>query len=167
MDFEVLIKTLEAEVDIYKKFFEIENEKTEIIAQGDVEKLDNMLNTEHMLHMKAQTAEKKRVEVMKSLNLSGKTLAITIDLASGEEKEKLSGILDSFNYYMDSLKKVNGYNDKLVRARLKVISDLSDAVAVDEAVGKNKKQSGKNIYYGKDAKVSAQSDETPMLNKKI
>jgi acylphosphatase len=172
VSFADLIKTLGDEVEIYKSFAENEDGKTAVIASGDVEKLDDMLNTGHMLHMKIQSAEKKRLEIMKGLGLEGKKLSQIIDLAEGREKEKLAEILDDLNFYTDSLKKINDYNARLVKSRLSIISALSDAFAEPSgqpgAAGK-KKPGGKNTYYGKDAKVSETADgnDTPVLNKKI
>lgn len=74
MNFKSLIQSLEAEVDIYKKFEEIEESKTSAIVSGDIDKLDEILNTEQILHMKVQNCEKKRMDIMKSLNLDGRTL---------------------------------------------------------------------------------------------
>lgn len=173
MNFGALIKTLETEVDIYKNFTEIEGNKTVVIVNGDIEKLDEILNTEHMLHMKVQGMEKKRIEIMKSLNLDGKTLTDVIGLASGEEKEKLSEILEDLNVYTDSLRQINDYNVRLVKSRLDIISSVTqlykdsggekDAAPV---VGRNKKS---DKIYGKNAKVLEQASEfeAPMINKKI
>ena len=169
MNFEPLIKTLETEVEIYKSFKEIEEGKTAVITEGDVEKLDNILNTEQMLHMKLQGVEKKRIEAMNALGLGGKTLAGVIELADGRAKEKLSGILDSLSFYTDALRHINDYNTKLVKARLNIISSVSKLFKEPQKNGKpDAKPAGEKIY-GKNAKVLDQPDEfgAPVINKKI
>ena len=182
MDFGALIQTLENEVDIYKEFVEIEGNKSIVIANGEVERLDTILNTEHMLHMKAQAVEKKRMEIMKSLNLEEKTLINVIDIAEGEaEKEKLTEILDDLTAYTDSLKQINEYNIKLVKARLEIVSSVANLFKEPAGAGGNNnannsnisninvKKSGGEKIYGKNAKVVEQPGEyePPMINKKI
>ena len=165
MNFKMLIQSLEAEVDIYKKFEEIEEAKTSAIVSGDIEKLDEILNTEQMLHMKVQSLEKKRVEIMRNLNLDGKTLIYVIELAEGEEKEKLSEIFEELNFYIDSIKQINDYNTKLVKSRLEIISVVTEYLKEPASkspkninTGSFAKIAGK-ITYGKDAKVSSHINE--------
>ena len=173
MNFKTLIQSLEAEVDIYKKFEEIEETKTSAIVSGDIEKLDEILNTEQMLHMKVQSLEKKRVETMRNLNLDGKTLIYVIELAEGEEKEKLSEIYDELNFYIDSIKQINEYNTKLVKSRLDIISVVTEYLK--EPAAKNPKNFGNfakitgKLTYGKDAKISANTSdlEPAMIRKRV
>ena len=163
MNFKMLIQSLESEVDIYKKFEEIEETKTSAIVSGDIEKLDEILNTEQMLHMKVQSLERKRIETMKELNLDGKNLAYVIDLAEGEEKEKLSEIYEELNFYIDSIKQINEYNTKLVKSRLDIISVVTEylrepAYKAPKNMGNFTKITGK-LTYGKDAKISSHANE--------
>ena len=174
MNFKTLIQSLEAEVDIYKKFEEIEETKTAAIVGGDIEKLDEILNTEQMLHMKVQGIEKRRIEIMGSLNLEGKTLMYVIELSEGEEKEKLSEIYDELNFYIDSIKQINDYNTKLVKSRLDIISVVTEYLREPAykspknigSAGNLNKIAGK-LTYGKDAKISSHANEfEPVIIKK-
>ena len=163
MNFKMLIQSLEAEVDIYKKFEEIEETKTSAIVNGDIEKLDEILTVEQMLHMKVQSLEKKRIETMRNLNLDGKTLIDVIELAESEDKEKLSEIYDELNFYIDSIKQINEYNTKLVKSRLDIISVVTEylkepAYKAPHNMGNFTKITGK-LTYGKDAKVSNHANE--------
>ena len=166
MNFEPLIQTLESEVEIYKTFKETEESKTAVIAEGNIKKLDEMLNVGHMLHMKLQNAEKKRIDSMNALGLGGKTLAEVIELAKGGDKEKLSGILDDLNLYTDALKQINGYNTKLVKSRLDIISSVTKLMKEPQ---KGVKNAGSERLYGKNAKVLDRPNEfgKPVINKKI
>ena len=166
MNFKALIQSLESEVDIYKKFEEIEETKTTAIVGGDIEKLDEILTVEQMLHMKVQSLEKKRIETMRTMNLDGKTLIYVIELAEGEEKEKLSEIYDELNFYIDSIKQINEYNTKLVKSRLDIISVVTEylkepAYKAPKSIGNMgtyAKITGR-LTYGKDAKVSNLANE--------
>ena len=169
MNFEPLIQTLETEVDIYKSFKEIEENKTAVIIEGDIEKLDGMLNAGHALHMKLQGVERKRMEAMKTLGLGDKTLIGVIELADGEAKEKLSKILDDLNYYIDALKHINDYNTKLVRSRLEIISSVTKLFNDPQKNEKAGKSKVSEKIYGKNAKVLDQPNEfgASVINKKI
>jgi len=166
MNFEPLIQTLESEVEIYKTFKETEENKTAVIAEGNIEKLDEMLNVGHMLHMKLQSAEKKRIETMNALGLNGHTLAEVIGFATGGDKEKLSCISDDLNFYTDALKKINDYNTKLVKSRLDIISSVTKLMKEPQKGAKN---AGSEKIYGKNAKVLDRPNEfgKPVINKKI
>jgi len=172
MDFAALIKALEIEIDIYKDFTEIEGNKTAVIINGDIEELDRILNTEYMLNMKAQNVEKKRLEIMKNLSLEGQTLVSVIDMAEGNDKEKLSEILDNLHAYIDTLKQINGYNVKLVNSRLDIISAVKKMYK-DPAPADGKTTAGMNNksekIYGKNAKAVEQASDfdPPMIKKKI
>jgi len=167
MDFRFLIHTLETEVDIYKNFKELEEGKTDVIIEGDVEKLDSILNTEQMLHMKLQGSEKKRIETMRNLGLADKTLTGVIGLAEGKDKEKLSGILEDLIFYTDAIKKINDRNTKLVKSRLDVIASVAKLFKEPKADGRN--SGGSEKIYGKNAKVFDQSNEfeTSVISRKI
>ena len=168
MNLESLVQTLETEVGIYKDFKEIEEGKTAIIIEGDIDKLDETLNTEHMMHMKLQGIEKKRIETMRNLGLAGKTLVDVIELAKGKDKEKLTQILEDLNFYIDALKQINDQNTRLVKSRLEIISSVSKMFREPKSAGKAK-SAGSEKTYGKNAKVTDHSGEfeTSVINKKI
>ena len=166
MNFNSLINTLETELTVYKKFEEIEEEKTAVITAGDVEKLDGILNTEQMLHMKLQDTEKKRIEAMRVLGLGDKTLSGVIALADGKEKEKLSELFDGLNMCIGALRVINDRNTKLIKARLEVISSVTKLFKEPDKGAKN---NGNEKIYGKNAKILDRTDELEqsVVHKKI
>jgi len=168
MNLDSLMQTLETEVGIYKDFKDIEEGKTAVIVEGDIEKLDDILNTEHMMHMKLQGVEKKRIETMRSLGLAGKTLVDVIALAAEKDKPRLNGILDDLNLYIDALRQINDHNTKLVRARLEIIETVTKIFHEPGAAPGAKNAGGEKIY-GKNAKVFDQSGdyEASVISKKI
>jgi len=172
MNLTSLIQTLETEVGIYKDFKELEESKTAVIIEGDIEKLDEILNTEHMLRMKLQDVEKKRIETMRSLGLAGKTLVDVIEIASGKDKEKLSEILNDLNDYIDALRQINDHNTKLVKSRLEIIASVTKLFKEPKAANPQTpgvKIAGSEKIYGKNAKVLDHPGEygTSVINKKI
>jgi len=171
MNLASLIQILDTEVGIYKDFKEIEEGKTAVIIEGDIEKLDEILNTEHMMHMKLQSIEKKRIETMRALGLAGKTLVDVIELANEQDKVKLDQILDDLNNYIDALRQINDHNTRLVKSRLEIIASVTklfkEPKAASAAAGVKNTASEK--IYGKNAKVLDQAGEyeTSVISKKI
>ena len=163
MDFGNLIKALEIETEIYKKFAEIENEKTAVILEGNIEKLDGILNAEQELHMKVQNVEKMRIAVIKSfgLGLENKTLLDIIGLSENKQKKRLSELFEDLNDCIGRIKQINEHNTMLVKSRLEIISAVN-GLYLDPKTGAKVKQAGgspqgDNInIYGKDAKISRQ-----------
>ena len=161
MDFVNLIKALETEAGLYKKFTEVENEKTAVIIEGDTAKLDGILNLEQELHMKVQNVEKTRMAVLKSLGLDNKKMLDIIELGEGGQKERLAELFDELNGHINAIKKINEHNTKLVKSRLEIISAVNN-IYLDPGNGAGAKQAGRlkgEVIYGKDAKVTRQSEE--------
>ena len=161
MDFVNLIKALETEAELYKKFTEVENEKTAVIIEGDIEKLDGILNTEQELHMKVQNVEKSRVAALKTLGLENKKMLDVIELSEGAQRERLAKLFGDLNEHISAIKKINEHNTKLVKSRLEIISAVNN-LYMDPATGAKQKQPGRTkgeAIYGKDAKVVRQSEE--------
>ena len=161
MDFVNLIKALETEAELYKRFTEVENEKTAVIIEGNIEKLDGILNLEQELHMKVQNIEKTRVAVLKNLGLENKKMLDVIELSEGGQKEQLAKLFGDLNEHISTIKKINEYNTKLVKSRLEIISAVNNLYINPETGAKAKQTSGSKgeVIYGKDAKVSRQTGE--------
>jgi cell division protein ZapA (FtsZ GTPase activity inhibitor) len=161
MDFGNLIKALETESEIYRKFKEVENEKTAVIVEGDIEKLDRILNIEQRLHMEAQNIEKMRAAALKNLGLDKKTMLDVIEMSEGGQKERLIKLFGDLNEHISAIKKINEYNTKLVKSRLEIISAVNN-LYIDPETGAKAKQAGASkgeAIYGKDAKVLMQTGE--------
>ena len=171
MDFKDLIKVLEAETEIYKSFAETENEKTGVIIEGDVEKLDAILILEQELYMKVQSIEKARMGVIKNLGLEKNTLVDVIALSGGSQKVRLAELFDELNNNISAIKQLNEYNTRLVKSRLEIISDMTRLYEYPGA----KKPGGSSgstkgeATYGKDAKVMRQPEsfERAVVRKKM
>ena len=161
MDFGNLIKVLENETEIYKNIMETENEKTAVIIEGDVEKLDGILNVEQGLHMKARNIEKSRIAALKVLELEQKSLPDVIALSESGQKEKLMKLFGELNGYVSTIKKINEHNIKMVKSRLEIISAVNN-MYIDPKTGTKATHAGSSkgeTMYGKDAKISQKTNE--------
>jgi len=161
MNFVNLINVLETEAGLYKKFTEVENEKTAVIIEGDIEKLDGILNLEQELHMKVQNIEKTRIAALKNMGLENKKMLDIIELSEGEQKERLEKVFGDLNEHISATKKINEHNTKLVKSRLEIISAVNNLYIDPETGTKSKpiRSSKGEVIYGKDAKISRQTGE--------
>lgn len=172
MDFGNLIKALEIELEIYKKFAEVEDEKTAVIIEGNIEKLDAILNVEQGFNMKVQNIEKTRIAAVKNLGLEKKTLPDIIDMSEGGQKETLSRLFNELNNHISAIKRINAYNTKLVKSRLEIIAAVN-SLYIDPETGTKVKRAGSSpgeaAIYGKDAKITSQtgSFERAVVRKKL
>ena len=162
MDFANLIKALEAEAEVYRQFVETGNEKTAVIGEGDIERLDDILVAEQGLHMRAQNADKARQALLKQLGIEGRTLADVIELSVGGQKSELMRLCGDLNESISELQKINAYNTQLVKSRLEIISAVDSLYLDAETGAKAKRRTGASkgeAMYGRDAKVSQQGDD--------
>ena len=172
MNLEILIKTLEAEVEVYNELVRVETDKTNIIVEGNIEKLDKIMNSEQVITMKINGLEKKRMGIMDGLGLHNKTLREVIAIAKNDGNKtrgRLFKIYKDLKESTDKIKQINEQNQILIKSRLKVITDFTDYVqsAVSPNTG-NISKAGKMATYDKNAKVvqqTQQNNETTIRRK--
>jgi FlgN protein. len=163
MNFEALIKTLESEIEVYGEFLQVEKDKTEIIIEGNVDKLDKIMNTEQAMAMKLNGIEKRRMGIMDGLGLHDKTLREVIAIAENDEgktRGRLFKIYKELKESTDQLKEVNDYNAILIKSRLDVITGFTEYLesAMSPNPNENKRSKLDNLKtYDKNAKVVPQS----------
>lgn len=159
MNFEALINTLEAEIEIYNELLQVEKDKTNIIIEGNIEKLDKIMNTEQVLTMKINALEKKRMGIMDGLGLHTETLREVIAIAKNDESKaraRLFKIYKDLKECTDQIKEVNGNNSILINSRLEVITGFTDYLrsGIQPKIQKGKIE--KMNTYDKNAKIVPQ-----------
>ena len=162
MNFEALIKTLELEAAIYRELLQAEKEKTDILTEGNVDKLEKIMNTEQAINMKINGIEKKRIGIMDGLGLHDKTLREVIAIAQNDENKtrgRLFKLYKDLKECTDQIKEVNEQNKILINARLNVITGFTDYLngASSKINKKGKLESIKT--YDKNAKVVPQTQK--------
>jgi flagellar biosynthesis/type III secretory pathway chaperone len=160
MNFEALIKTLEAQIVIYNELLQVQIDKTSIIIEGNVEKLDKVMNTEQVITMIINALEKKRMGIMDGLGLSNKTLRDVIAIAKNDESKaraRLFKIYKDLKECTDQIKEVNEHNSILLKARLEVITGFTDYMQSGIQPKINKGKIEKMNTYDKNAKIIPQS----------
>lgn len=126
---EVLMDTLEKEIERYEELLEMSREKTGIIIKGDLEILQDMIEKEQDVVGMIQNLEKKRIETVTDIgnviNCPSKDLTITklIELMANqpETKDRLEKIHDKLKNTITQMIKVNDMNKGLLQESLEMV----------------------------------------------
>lgn len=141
-DFEnELTKILEKEYSVLKTLDSCAKEKSEILANGDVDALSSMLAKEQPLAMQCKVLETKRTELLRKNKMFGKTLKEIMETSSPDYKVILKKQLDDLTNITKNLKEKNDLNNELTQSRLEFYGKMR-SVLTKPAYGYNKK-SGK------------------------
>lgn len=123
-----LIDVLKLENDEYKILLKLSQEKTPVIVQGDVEKLQELTSVEQLHLDKIIRAEKKREELVNDmatvLNLDKKEITVSslVRVLKGqpEVQRKLSQVHSELKYTLKEFVAVNDINKSLLKDSLEI-----------------------------------------------
>ena len=127
---ENLIWTLEEENQEYKKLLELAKEKTSVIIQGDVAKLNEMTAREQEHTDRLAALEGRREEVIGDiatvLNKDVGTLTVKhiIELLAGQDKvqQMLSDVHDRLKLTLNDMVVINDVNKQLIEESLEIVN---------------------------------------------
>jgi len=120
------------------KLLKIERKKTEILEQGSVEELNNLINSEQALIMECSSIEKQRVKLCRELDIDSITELFE---KYPESKQAISPIHNELNTLVKELKKISGLNMRLLDTRLKIVRFITSQMGFET----------ENPTYGKNA----------------
>lgn len=126
---EELISTLDLENSEYEKLLKLSKEKTPIIIEGNIEKLNEIVALEQQHTDKITALENKRIEVVADiatvLNKDVNTLTVRhiIDLLKGQDKEQnmLASVHDKLKLTLNDMVVVNDINKQLLEESLELV----------------------------------------------
>jgi flagellar biosynthesis/type III secretory pathway chaperone len=121
---EELDRALKIECEVLNELSNIADKKTNIIINGDVAQLDNILNFEQPLLMQLENIEQARQNVLKQAKMQNFTLSEIASKSNDTEKVIFLDYLSSFKNISSKLKRANNLNNKLVRSRLELYEQL-------------------------------------------
>ena len=113
-----LAQLLEKERLLLCSLEECSRQKTDILASGDVDELNKIVNKERPLSLQCQAAETQRLTFLKKYSLSGRTLREICSIADDEYINVLETELESLCVIVKKLKKRNTFNGELTKSRL-------------------------------------------------
>lgn len=119
-DIEYLSNILGNQVILHKKLLDLENQKTIILLDGNIEELDNLVNLEQPLIMSIANIEKKRDLLQKKMDIEGATLKQIVNEYKSNDN-KLENKFVELTDIIINLKRVNITNQKILSSRLDVV----------------------------------------------
>lgn len=150
---------LEQEYDLYNNFIEIEELKYETIIKDDVDTLDKIVEKEQAFFLKSKGLENKRMQIVKELELKGKSLLDTINYLPVNEKERFKILHKNIINVLDEFKFKNAQCQELAQIRLHRVKHI-----LNELNSKN--QNNKN-YFKDSSSGEIDLNRTSILTKKI
>lgn len=126
---EELITTLEEETIIYQKLVPINEKKTKIIINNDLEALQEITDQEQSMILKINALEHKRQEVIVNIGTVINRNPSTLDMKTmvrllekqPEEQKKLSQVHDNLKRTVERLMELNHQNQSLIEQSLELI----------------------------------------------
>lgn len=126
---ENLIDLLEQENSEYEKLLQLSMNKTPVIIEGDVKKLEQITDEENVIVGRVSQLDKKREAVMKDIAtvLNKDVQDLKLDklaaMLSGrpQEQKKLSEIHTKLKITMDQMVRVNEHNRDLIARALEMV----------------------------------------------
>ena len=141
-----LVEILDQESRVYKELLNISKKKTNIIVEGKVGELENLVKLEQTLVLQMGRIETTREKLVNQLagelkiNASDVTISELLKHLKNGEAEKLKACQVSMTGILDELKNANELNSKLIKNSLDFINfSINMMTAID---------SGTNNYGG-------------------
>jgi flagellar biosynthesis/type III secretory pathway chaperone len=119
-----LSEILEREDSILSRISNEARLKTDALKNGDIVRLDSIVNREQPLALQLQAAEQKRRSLLEDNGLSSQTLSELSERAVPGYKDKLKNQLKSMLQASLRLKRINDLNAELTRTRLEFYNYL-------------------------------------------
>jgi hypothetical protein len=113
-----LSQLLENERILLEGIADCESKKTQLLAKGDIENINKILNRERPLSIQCQTSETKRIALMTKYKLIGKTFHEVCHLADDKYKNLLEAQHEALRIIANKIKKTNTINSELTKSRL-------------------------------------------------
>jgi flagellar biosynthesis/type III secretory pathway chaperone len=130
--FKQLSNLLCSTIETHNKLLELENRKKDILINGDISELDEILKLEQPLLMNAAGLEKKRSDLQQEMNLGDITLRQIIDLYDLQNKYLLQTRFDELSEVIAKLKKANRINIEILNSRVSMLNQFISLIGQKE-----------------------------------
>ncbi len=143
-----LIEILEHEYRVYENIHRISKDKTNIIVEGKVSELDNVVKLEQALVLQISRIDKQREEIIIQLSkeVQSDTQSLNISEikkhANKEQNKKLEAYQNNMNNLVNELTHVNQLNSKLIKNSLEFIEFSLNLMSNADVVSNNYGQKG-------------------------
>ncbi|UMZ74997.1 flagellar export chaperone FlgN [Natranaerofaba carboxydovora] len=141
--FNDLIKNLEEQLATQKLLLEYAHEKKDLLVDGRINELEELLKKEEKIVVKSGKLEKHRESTQKELNeklnLTGEdptkedpVLTDFIEASEGKEREKLDQLFEELTKILAELKELNQQNNQLIQQSLQYVNTALDLYTASE-----------------------------------
>ncbi len=159
MNTKELSRLLNEQLDLYRDFLSVQDEKHETIIRDDLKGLEEISVKEQIFMLKSRGLEQKREELLKKHGYSGKTLLEIVNFSEGEDKEKLLKLHKELLDILETTKEKNNRCQNLARVRIQRAQAVIDRLDQENS---QKKQ------YFHDGSVTKQDPKKPsFISKKV
>ncbi len=146
-----LVSILEKELEVLKKLKDITFEKTDILIEDKVERLEEMTKEEEELISKMASAEEARLKLMDSWGLSIDTSMTQVIDNIPEGEEELAGLKEQLQTLLYEIQSRNVLNNDLILENLQwldfnmnLISNVQSPTTYGK--GSQKNQSNNSLF---------------------
>lgn len=136
---------LKTQYETLKELLETEKNKTEVLVNGDVEKLGDLINIQQALLMTSENLEKQRDSLCKSMGIRRFSLKDFFEKYDPGNETELKILIENYSDIFSELQKIGETNNKLVTIRLQTLSYMKSLFLGNEAT------INENITYSKNA----------------
>ncbi|NMA96040.1 MAG: flagellar protein FlgN [Clostridiales bacterium] len=112
---------LERELKIYRELLGISKNITDVILNGEIKKLDELLKLQQTIIMTLGKLENDRLKAMDGLWKEDLVMTEIIERAQEDIAKKLTQLLDDLLEVIDEQNRVNEINEKLIRTELEYV----------------------------------------------
>lgn len=142
-----LIEILEHEYRVYENIHRISKDKTNIIVEGKVSELDNVVKLEQALVLQISRIDKQREEIISRLSnevnaVESLNISEIRKHANMEQNNKLEAYQNKMNSLVNELTHVNQLNSKLIKNSLEFIEFSLNLMSNADVVSNNYGQKG-------------------------
>lgn len=136
MSAEIIIQHLLTLIKLHKSFNEIAKSKTQVMIEGDIEKLKGILSKENKHTQAIQTVSQQIVEESKRFltayqKKESSTISEVIQYAQSAEKEKLVELKHDLEQQIIELQNQNEINQELLQQSLDFVHQSLDILMPD------------------------------------
>ncbi|MBT2687168.1 flagellar protein FlgN [Bacillus sp. ISL-47] len=160
MSAETLITTMEKLLKLHKSLYELAVKKTDIIKNGDMDALNQMLKDEqtHIAAIDRMEKERQKAAKMIAAGMENPTVSDCMAFLSQDEQIKLETIAKELTELVYELKEQNYLNQQLVHHSLQFVNVSMNLL----------RPQPENMNYGPPAKKKSSEKNTPgIFNSKV
>ncbi|MPN25496.1 hypothetical protein SDC9_172907 [bioreactor metagenome] len=131
-DLEKLSRLLENQLNLQNSLLAIEKRKTDVLVEGNIEKLDGILKEEQFLLLNCAGLKNQRETFLKECGLCGRSLHKIAEEFDREGQYRLKSRLENLSDVLGRLKKTNGTNKRILDSRLFVLNRCMTLLGMEQ-----------------------------------